>query len=136
MMFADTGYFIALLNPFDNLHARTLLWSRAVRERVCTTDYVLLETVNYFSKPADRSAVHNLLRRLNADTGYEIIPASSQLFEAGLQLHAARADKEWSLTDCISFAVMSERGLTRALAYDHHFEQAGFEPLLRREPSA
>ncbi len=136
MIFADTGYFIALLNPFDNLHARALLWSRAVREPICTTDYVLLETVNYFSKPVDRSDVHNLLRRLNTGNDCEIILASPALFDAGLQLHAARPDKEWSLTDCISFVVMRQRNITRALAYDHHFEQAGFEPLLRREPAS
>jgi predicted nucleic acid-binding protein len=44
--------------------------------------------------------------------------------------------KEWSLTDCISFVVMNERKIRRALAYDHHFEQAGFEPLLRKDPPA
>ncbi len=29
---------------------------------------------------------------------------------------------------------MRERGLTRALAYDIHFQQAGFEALLRHDP--
>lgn len=41
-------------------------------------------------------------------------------------LFASRADKAWSLTDCISFRVMAERGLSDALTADHHFEQAGF----------
>ena len=134
MIFADTGYFIGLLNPFDSLHPRAIGWSRLAREPICTTDYVLLETVNYFSKPADRARVHALLTRLQTDGGCEIIAASPALFASGLQLHAARPDKEWSLTDCISFVVMQRRSLTRALAYDHHFEQAGFDPLLRREP--
>lgn len=134
MIFADTGFFIALLNPLDALHKRAIGWSRFVREPICTTEYVLVETVNYFSKPPDRPTVHALLRRLKMGAAYEVLPASPQLFDAGLQLHAARPDKEWSLTDCISFVVMGQRDLTRALAYDHHFEQAGFEPLLRREP--
>jgi predicted nucleic acid-binding protein len=43
-------------------------------------------------------------------------------------------DKDWSLTDCISFHLMRTKGITRALAYDEHFAQAGFEPLLRRQP--
>ncbi len=43
-------------------------------------------------------------------------------------------DQEWSLTDCISFIVMQQRGISPALTYDHHFEQAGFEALLRRDP--
>jgi predicted nucleic acid-binding protein len=64
------------------------------------------------------------------------IPASPELFADGLRLHHERPDKEWSLTDCISFHVMRERGITRALAYDIHFEQAGFEALLRRDPPA
>jgi len=49
----------------------------------------------------------------------------------GLELYARRPDKSWSLTDCISFVVMTDRGLTEALTGDHHFEQAGFRALLR-----
>jgi predicted nucleic acid-binding protein len=44
---------------------------------------------------------------------------------------SVRPDKEWSLTDCISFVVMNERGITDALTSDHHFEQAGFQILLK-----
>jgi predicted nucleic acid-binding protein len=39
-------------------------------------------------------------------------------------------DKEWGLTDCISFVAMQERGLTNALTTDRHFTQAGFQNLL------
>jgi predicted nucleic acid-binding protein len=67
---------------------------------------------------------------------YEVIPASADLFEAGLRLHADRSDKAWSLTDCFSFVVMEQRGIRQALTFDHHFEQAGFEALLRRDPQA
>jgi uncharacterized protein len=42
-----------------------------------------------------------------------------------------RPDKEWSLTDCISFAAMREENLTEALTGDRHFEQAGFRALLK-----
>jgi predicted nucleic acid-binding protein len=45
-------------------------------------------------------------------------------------LYGARPDKEWGLTDCISFVVMEERGLTLALTTDRHFEQAGFQSAL------
>ena len=51
--------------------------------------------------------------------------------DAGLALYANRTDKDWSLTDCISFVVMNERGITDALTGDHHFEQAGFAALLK-----
>lgn len=65
---------------------------------------------------------------------YEFIAASPAHLADGLRLYRGRSDKEWSLTDCVSFNIMRERGLTSALTYDHHFEQAGFEALLRRDP--
>jgi len=61
----------------------------------------------------------------------KIFEAEKQLFEAGFALFRDRPDKEWSLTDCISFVVMKQEGLTEALTRDHHFEQAGFKSLLK-----
>jgi hypothetical protein len=58
------------------------------------------------------------------------MPSSNELFAAGVELYATRPDKEWSLTDCISFVVMEREGLTDALTGDRHFEQAGFKVLL------
>lgn len=49
----------------------------------------------------------------------------------GIRLYEQRRDKQWSLTDCISFVVMKREGLTEALTGDHHFEQAGFVALLK-----
>jgi predicted nucleic acid-binding protein len=59
------------------------------------------------------------------------VPASPELFQRGVELFRARPDKEWSLTDCISFVVMTEKGLSEALTGDRHFEQAGFHALLK-----
>jgi uncharacterized protein len=62
---------------------------------------------------------------------FEIVPASAELFHKGIELFRARPDKDWSLTDCISFVVMAERGLSDAFTGDKHFEQAGFKALLK-----
>ena len=48
----------------------------------------------------------------------------------GMELYASRPDKSWSLTDCISFCVMRELGITDVLTTDRHFSQAGFHVLL------
>lgn len=98
------------------------------------TDYVLLETMNRLSSPVNRAKAHAIVAHVQHDPECEVLRASRRLWSAGLELHRQRMDKDWSLTDCISFALMSERHITRALAYDHHFEQAGFEALLRRDP--
>jgi len=44
---------------------------------------------------------------------------------------SSTTDKEWGLTDCISFVAMRQRNLTEALTADSDFEQAGFKALLR-----
>ena len=86
------------------------------------------------SDPNDRPKAHQFVHYIRSSKNCTIVPASQDLFEAGLRLHGDRKDKAWSLTDCISFVVMEREGIRRALAFDHHFEQAGFEALLRRDP--
>ena len=133
MIFLDTGYFIALLNPRDELHSRAVAWSERLNDSFLVTEHVLWEAVNFFSQPADRPKAHALMNHLQSETAVEIVSATPGLFDAGQSLHHERADKAWSLTDCISFVVMKERGVTQALAFDQHFEQAGFVALLRRD---
>ena len=136
MIFLDTGYFVALFTPDDRLHNRATAWSWQLNEPLLVTEHVLWECVNTFSKPKDRASAQALIEQVRSDSNCELVHASPELFRAGLHLHRTRPDKEWSLTDCISFHLMRERGVTRALAYDTHFEQAGFEALLRMEPPA
>lgn len=134
MILLDTGYFLALVRPRDALFPRAQAWAQAVSGEFLVTEYVLWETANALSQPAERPKFHALLARLQSSPVTELLAASLELWQAGVQLHAERIDKEWSLTDCISFLVMWQRGIVQALAYDHHFEQAGFEALLRRDP--
>jgi uncharacterized protein len=61
------------------------------------------------------------------------VQTSDELFEEGFSLYSARSDKDWSLTDCISFVVMQRRNIREALTADRHFEQAGFVALFTAE---
>lgn len=99
---------------------------------IVTSEYILIETGNHFCQTADRSVFLEFVRIVQHDKKTVIIPASSELLQAGLALFGSRPDKNWSLTDCISFAVMEARGISTALSLDHHFEQAGFRLLLQR----
>ncbi len=93
---------------------------------ITTTEYVLVEVANFFCSAGARPLFLSLVEVLRATRTTIIVPSSSSLFAQGIELFAKRPDKEWSLTDCISFEVMAELGLTA----DHHFEQAGFRALL------
>ena len=134
MILIDTGYLIAMLRPADELHRRAMAWSQVIRDEFVVTEHVLWETINQLSAPLERPAAHRMLAEVRADRFCRIILALPDLFEAGVRLHEQRPDKAWSLTDCICFHVMREQGITSALAYDHHYQQAGFDPLLRRDP--
>jgi hypothetical protein len=130
-VFADTYYFIALLNPKDPAHARACDFSRTSRATLLTTTSVFTELADGLSRSPDR----HLFRMVWAD--FELGPLTllvwpdESLYRRAMDLYDARPDKQWSLTDCLSFVVMQEQGLTEALTGDRHFEQAGFVALLK-----
>jgi hypothetical protein len=134
MIFVDTSFLLAVLNPRDVLHSRARAWAEVITEPLLVTEYVAWESVNALSMPADRPKIHAALQEIQTTPEWEWVSASPLLFTMGMRLHSERGDKAWSLTDCISFLLMGQRQIRRALTYDHHFEQAGFEALLRRDP--
>ena len=135
-VFLDTAYAIALSSPNDQFHDRAVRLADQIEAsgiHLVTTRAVLLEIGNALSKQRYRHAAIRLLDALEADPRVEIIPLSEQLYTRALQLYCERPDKEWGLTDCISFLIMQDLGLTEALTTDEHFQQAGFRVLLREE---
>ncbi len=96
-----------------------------------TTSAVLLELGAALSRVAHRAGAMTIIRELQTDSHVEILNVGAELLEQGLALFEGRPDKEWSLTDCVSFEVMAQLQLTQALTADVHFEQAGFVALLR-----
>jgi predicted nucleic acid-binding protein len=133
-VFLDTAYAIALSSPTDQFHARALELAEqleALGTRLVTTRAVLLEIGNALSKQRYRQEAVQLLDALEADPTVDIVSLLEPLYARGMQLYRARPDKEWGLTDCVSFLVMQDRGLSEALTTDEHFQQAGFRALLR-----
>jgi predicted nucleic acid-binding protein len=129
-VFADSFYFLALANPRDAAHARCLQTSTESNRAVVTTSWVLTEVGDALCRGSDRTVFMKLLENIGADGATTVVPFDNAIFERAVALFAARSDKEWSLTDCTSFIVMHEHGLSDALTADHHFRQAGFNPLL------
>lgn len=134
-VFGDTSYYVAILTPSDSHHAAAWEIGRN-RLRMVVTEFVLLELADFMAGAIGRRRMPEFIASLRADPDTKIIPLSTALLDAGLDLYNRRPDKIWSLTDCISFVVMKQEGLTEALTADRHFHQAGFKALLRHAPPA
>ena len=135
-LFADSGHWIALLHPRDQMHERAKAVVGGLESvAIITTQMALAEALNHLSREGERLRylAVQMIRGLEDNPDVEIIPQTDTQFRAAVERYASRGDQRWSLTDCASFLVMEERGITEALAYDRDFEQAGFVALLRGE---
>ena len=127
-VFADTFFFLALLNDDDSMHGRALSEAE-MHPSILTTEFILLELGNACARAEDHADFIALAEGMRASPRMTIVPLDSQLLDRGLRLMGERPDKNWSLTDCTSFVVMEEHALSEALTADRHFEQAGFKAL-------
>jgi predicted nucleic acid-binding protein len=126
IVFGDTFFFLASINARDRGHAQVSHYVRNNRFRIVTTYWVMAEVGSGFAKSSKRNALPETIEWFSRSDQDVILPLSQAQFDAGLTIYQNHEDKTWSLTDCISFAVMREHGITVALTADHHFEQAGF----------
>jgi len=137
-VFLDTAYVNARINTRDQWHEAAVRWERKLardRRRLITTEFVLVEIADGLAAVRFRVQAAQVIAALQASALVEVIPASSELFTAALELYRSRPDKDWGLTDCASFTAMRERALSEALTTDEHFRQAGFRALLLEETS-
>lgn len=130
-VFLDTFFLLASLNPDDTNHEAALAWSDIYDGPLLTTAWVITEVADALVGVRHRGVFQEFYQTLVAEKRLRIVPADQVLWDRGLQLYFSRADKEWSLTDCISFTVMGDEGLSEAATGVHDFEQAGFRALLR-----
>lgn len=132
-VFADTAYWIALTNPFDQHHQAAIQASATVDQaRILTTDAVLTEYLNAFAEKGlvlRRAAIASV-EAILANPSVKVFPQSRRSFRKGFALYKARPDKGYSLTDCLSMTLMRERRISRILTTDRHFEQEGFVSLM------
>ncbi len=129
-VFADSFYFIAQLNAADEAHQRATEFTASFSGRLLTTDWVIVEVADATSRPPNRERFIAFYDQLSRMPDIKILAADRATLQSGYDLYRRRPDKEWSLTDCISFFVMQREGIAEALTGDHHFQQAGFIALL------
>jgi len=132
-VFADTYYWIALLNDKDQGHPAAQAISQTLQKvTIVTTQEVLSELLTHFCEHGSymRLSVVAFVQSILDDPSIEVRPQSESSFRAGFALYQARLDKKYSLTDCISMATMLQEGLSEVLSHDDHFTQDGFTCLL------
>jgi hypothetical protein len=130
----DTPYFVALLDPRDNLHRRAEALTRTLAEeeaKMLTTDAIVLELGNYFARGPLRPHAARWIAALRADAGWDIVALERGLLARAEARYRDHLDKNWSLTDCHSMELMRDRRMRDVATSDVGFEQAGFRCLLR-----
>jgi predicted nucleic acid-binding protein len=130
-VFVDTSAFSALADKKDDNHTKAVSFNKTIsRIRLVTTNYILDELYTLlllhtgYGKTVEFKSRLDFLIARNALTVVwisELIATQTwQIFEQ------FNTDKQWSFTDCTSYIVMKERGITEAFTFDHHFSQMGF----------
>ena len=137
MVFLDTAYVVSRVNTRDQWHTAAAQWEQRLaveRRPLLTTEFILIEIADTLAAVKFRQQAIQIIEALQQSPLVTIVPASSWLLAEGLARYRQRSDKDWGLTDCLSFVVMEEYSLTEALTLDHHFQQAGFRALLLENP--
>lgn len=132
VLLVDTSFFIALANADDTHHQEALLLEEeCLKEGKLLVLHwgILFEMLDGFSRRNRRHKAIQLLDRIELED-FRVYSLTDRLVDDAIRLFRERPDKEWGLTDCVSFVLMHQLGLAQALTADSHFLQAGYRALL------
>ncbi len=133
-LFLDTAFIQALLNSYDEYHQQAKQLFPRVRSaaEVWLTEAILIEVGNALSRLNRNGAVQFIQQSYRTDN-IRVVSVDTALLMQAMDLYQARPDKNWGLTDCISFIVMQQQDLADAVTSDRHFLQAGFRILMTKD---
>ena len=129
----DTAGFLALWDAADAHHARAVRLQSELsgkKRRFLTTDYIVDETTTLLLVRHSHAAAADFLKTTLESKSLRLEWIDSERFHAAGELFRRHDDKEWSFTDCVSFVLMHELRIHDSFTTDHHFRQAGLNPLL------
>lgn len=129
-LFVDTSGWIALFDESDKYHvtaSKAFHLTQNQRLQLVTSDYVFDETMTHLQSKTNKH-IALLCGKWILSTRYvEMVQINEDLWQAAWQMFQIYEDKEWAFTDCTSFIVMHKLNLWQVFAFDHHFQQAGFQ---------
>jgi predicted nucleic acid-binding protein len=136
-VFMDTSGFLALWDAADEHHGNALRLQADLahsKRAFVTSDYVVDETVTLLLVRHSHAAASDFLQTVTETEWLQFKWVDSDRFHAAADFFKRHEDKEFSFTDCVSFALMRELNIQDSFTTDHHFRQAGFNPLLEKRP--
>jgi uncharacterized protein len=131
--FIDTSFIIALSSQKDENHNKALELSKIIKSKrikLVTSEFIIIELCNSFSKANLKLNAIAIVDSINGYKNIEVIKLSEKYLALGMDLYRKSLDKNWSLIDCISFEISSEKRIEQILTADKHFIQAGFRILM------
>jgi predicted nucleic acid-binding protein len=130
-MLIDTSGWLAMLHSDESEHQMSLEHFDSASIRL-THNYILAEFVPLAQvRGFSRLATMEFSRRVLADPMIRVIWVSEDIHTSALELLSDRPDKRYSLCDAVSFVIMRSEGILTSLTTDKHFEQEGFNRLLK-----
>jgi predicted nucleic acid-binding protein len=131
LILLDTSGLLCSFDAADPRHGDAVTLLQAASARL-THSYVLAEFVPLCqSRRLNRTLALAFIEALMSNPLVEVVWVDEAIHRAALAMLRAQIDKNYSLCDAVSFQLMQERGILESLTTDHHFEQAGFQRLLR-----
>lgn len=130
MIFVDTGAWYALATPNDPDHEKAKAFAASVTEPLATSEYIVDELLTLFGvrgqKPKGVEWIHDVLEPGGAD----LLRVTDEDFSNALRIYEQFQDKDWSFTDCVSYALIQRLQLHQAFSFDHHFRQFGIATIV------
>ena len=120
----DSSAILALLDADDADHVRAVATARGIaseRRPSFITNYVEAETHALLLRRLGRGIAREWL----LTGGVTVVPVLPAEEQRAKEILARHTDKDWTLCDAISFAVLDTRRVTRAFTFDHHFRHYG-----------
>jgi predicted nucleic acid-binding protein len=126
VIFVDTSFFIALLDPQDKHHARAVealegFQGKRLKDLLLTTNNVVLETITVARYEAGHALAVKAGEMLYGEKLARLHRTTAEEEAAAFTYLKKYDDKEYSAVDCLSFAVMEKLGIHEALAFDTDF---------------
>ncbi len=127
-LFLDTSFIIALEDADDQNHRPAVAYWKSFKRnprKIIITSYIFDETVTFLKRRINHEKAAEVGNLMLSSPTVELIHISEGHFDKGWRLFLKYHDKGFSFTDCISFLIMEENGIKKALTFDEHFRQMG-----------